>query len=161
MTVLSPRTAALLLAWGTGLGTALAAPQGDTPPGQPTATKTPQAATDLAGTRWQLVEIQSMDDSVYTPDDPGKYTLAFGEDRVSLRIDCNRGVGPWSSEGPSQLVFGPLAVTKALCAPPSLHDRFLMDLGFVRSYVLKDGQLFLATMADGSILHFAPLATEE
>jgi para-nitrobenzyl esterase len=45
----------------------------------------------------------------------------------------------------------------AICPPGSLHDRFIGDLGYVRSYVLKDGHLFLATMADGSILQFEPV----
>src|SRR6476660_9006357 len=56
---------------------------------QPPAVK--KSESGLAGTSWQLVRIQYMDDKVLTPDDPAKYTLAFGTDgRVSMRIDCNR-----------------------------------------------------------------------
>jgi para-nitrobenzyl esterase len=113
----------------------------------------PQA--ELAGSAWQLVEIQSMDDSVTRPDDGSKYTLAFDADgRVSLRADCNRGSGTWTSAQPSQLQFGPIAATRAMCPPGSLDARFLRDLGYVRSYVLREGRLYLALMADGGIYVF-------
>jgi hypothetical protein len=38
-----------------------------------------------------------------------------------------------------------------------LHDRYLAQFPWVRSYVMKDGRLFLATMADGSIVEFEPV----
>lgn len=111
--------------------------------------------SELAGSAWRLVEIQSMDDSVTRPDDGAKYTLAFGEDgRVALRADCNLGTGTWTSARPSQLLFGPIATTRALCPPGSLDARFLRDLSYVRSYVLREGRLYLALMADGGIYVF-------
>lgn len=61
------------------------------------------------------------------------------------------------SSGPNQLQFGPLALTRAQCPPGSLHDRVVKDWEFVRSYILKDGHLFLALMADGGIYEFAPI----
>ena len=74
---------------------------------------------NLAGTSWQLVRIQSMDDKVATPDSRSKYTIAFGTDgRVSMRVDCNRGSGTWKSAEPGQLVFGPLAMTRAMRRAP-------------------------------------------
>lgn len=113
----------------------------------------------LENTAWQLVQIMSMDDSVFTPQEPDRYLLKFEQEgRLSVRVDCNRGQGSWMTEGPGQLEFGPLATTKALCSPNSLHDRFLSDLQYVRSYVFKNGHLFLATMADGAILEFEPEA---
>jgi uncharacterized protein/heat shock protein HslJ len=117
-----------------------------------------QTAGDLAGTSWQLVRVQYMDDTIVTPDDRSKYTAAFGTDgRVSMRVDCNRGSGSWKSSEPGQLQFGPLALTRAICPPGSLHDRFVKDMTFVRSYVRKDGHLFLSLMADGGIYEFEPL----
>ena len=115
-------------------------------------------AADLGGTSWQLVRFQGGGDKWLTPDDPSMYTLAFGADGgVSARIDCNRGRGTWKSSGPSQLQFGPLALTRALCPPGSLHDRIVKDWEFVRSYILKDGHLFLSLMADGGIYEFEPI----
>jgi heat shock protein HslJ len=115
-------------------------------------------AAGLGGTSWQLVKFHSSDDKLLTPDEPAKYTVAFGTDgSVSVRIDCNRGRGTWKSSGPNQLQFGPLALTRAMCPPGSLHDRIVKDWEFVRSYTLKDGHLFLALMANGGIYQFAPM----
>jgi heat shock protein HslJ len=115
-------------------------------------------AADLEGTAWRLLNITSMDDTVDLPDDPNKYTLEFGADgRAALRADCNRGSGAWTSESPPQLSFGPIAATRAMCPPESLSDKYLAQFEWVRSYVMKDGHLFLATMADGSIIEFEPL----
>ena len=121
-------------------------------------TPAPSRVSDLAGTSWQLIKFQSSDDKMLTPDDPAKYTIAFDTDgSVSARIDCNRGRGSWKSSGPNQLQFGPLALTRAMCPPGSLHDRIVKHWEFVRSYTLKDGHLFLALMADGGIYEFAPI----
>lgn len=113
---------------------------------------------DLGGTSWQLIKFQSSDDKMLRPDDPAKYTIAFGTDgKVSARIDCNRGRGSGKSSGPNQLQFGPLALTRTMCPPGSLHDRVIKNWEFVRSYTLKDGHLFLALMADGGIYEFEPI----
>jgi heat shock protein HslJ len=112
----------------------------------------------LAGTSWRLVKILSMDDSVYEPDDTSKYTLDFRADgTVAILADCNRGSGTWTSSSASQLQFGPIAATKALCPPGSLSERYLAQFQWVRSYVMENGHLYLATMADGSIIEFAPM----
>jgi para-nitrobenzyl esterase len=122
-------------------------------------TSSSNAAIDLGDTSWQLVKFQSSDEKTLTPDDKAKYTIAFGTDgRVSGRIDCNRGTGTWKSSGPNQLQFGPLALTRAACPPGSLHDRIAKDWEFVRSYVIKNGHLFLSLMADGGIYEFEPIA---
>lgn len=115
------------------------------------------AANELGGTAWQLVQFQGGDDTTLTPDDTAKYTIAFNADGgFSARIDCNRGRGTWASDGPNQLQFGAMALTRALCPPDSLHDRIVRDLPFVRSYVLQDGHLFLSLFADGGIYKFEP-----
>ena len=123
----------------------------------PAEDKTKEKAATLGGTSWRLVQIMSMDDNTYKPDDPSRYTLSFGTDgSMNVLADCNRGKGSWTSESGSQLQFGPIAATMAMCPPESLHDRYLSQFEWVRSYVMKDGHLFLATMADGSIIEFEP-----
>jgi len=114
-------------------------------------------AAPLAGTAWQLVRFQGSDDTVVTPDDGSKYTLAFASDgTLAARIDCNRGRGSWKSAAPSQLTFGPLALTRAACPPQSMHDRIVKHWAYIRSYVVKNGHLFLSLMADGGIYEFEP-----
>ena len=113
-------------------------------------------ARELTGTSWRLVLFQGSDDTTLTPDDRSKYTLTFGaENRISARVDCNRGSGTWKASG-NQLAIGPLALTRAACPPSPLHDRFARDLGVVRSYTFRDGHLVLALMADGGIYEFEP-----
>jgi uncharacterized lipoprotein YbaY len=117
-------------------------------------------STSLAGTTWQFVKFQSSDEKVITPDVRSKYTIAFGNDgRASVRLDCNRGSSSYESKGPNQLEFGRLALTLMLCPPGSLHNRIARDLGAVRSYIIKDGHLFLSLMADGGIYEFEPLGS--
>lgn len=120
----------------------------------------PSEAPSLGGTAWQLVKFQGSDDTTLTPDDKMKYTIAFADDGgLSARIDCNRGRGTWKSSGPNQLQFGLLALTRAMCPPGSLHDQIVKHWNFVRSYILKDGHLFLSLMADGGIYEFEPIAS--
>jgi para-nitrobenzyl esterase len=121
--------------------------------------RTQSAIAGLAGTSWQLVKFQSGDGTTLTPDDQRKYTISFNADRsVNVRFDCNRGRSTWKSSGSNQLQFGPLALTRAKCPPGSLHDRIAKDWGFVRSYVLKEGRLFLSLMADGGIYEFETMS---
>jgi para-nitrobenzyl esterase len=113
----------------------------------------------LAGTSWQLVIFQGSDGTTLTPDDRAKYTIDFeAGNQLIVRIDCNRGRGTWMSRGPGQLQFGPLALTRAQCPPGSLHDQMVRQWGYVRSYVVRDGYLFLALMADGGIYAFEPVS---
>jgi para-nitrobenzyl esterase len=116
-------------------------------------------AASLVGTSWQLVSFKGGDDTTLTPDDKSKYTIAFGaEGTLSARIDCNRGRGTWKSSGPGQIELGPMALTRAMCPPGSLHDQIVKQWGHIRSYVVKDGHLFLALMADGGTYEFEPSA---
>jgi len=123
------------------------------------------SSSPLAGTEWRLVEIQSMDDAIGTvrPDDPSLYTMRLNADgTASFRLNCNRASGKWSAKaGPQgssgQFELGALAATRALCPPPSLDEKIAAQAGFIRSYLLKDGRLYLSLMADGGILAWEPL----
>jgi hypothetical protein len=87
---------------------------------------------------------------------PGAITFE-NTSNVSVRIDCNRGKGSWKSEEPGKLEFGPLALTRAMCPPKSLNDRIPKDWPHVRSFIFKDGHLFLSLIADGGTYDFEPL----
>ena len=121
------------------------------------------AAVSLTGSNWRLVEFRSSDDAigVIRPDDPAKYTMSLaGDGRVSMRLNCNRANGPWSSKASSHdsgtFTFGNLAMTRALCPPPSLDQQIARDAGYVRSYLLRGGNLYLNLMADGGTYVWAP-----
>jgi heat shock protein HslJ len=115
-------------------------------------------APGLAGTSWQLVKFQGSDDTTLTPDHPANYTIEFGTGgQFNARFDCNRGRGTWKSSGPSQLEFGPLALTRMMCQPGSLHNQMVRQWGNITSYVIRDGHLFLALKLDSGIYEFEPI----
>jgi heat shock protein HslJ len=119
------------------------------------------ATGDLGGTSWQLVKFQGSDDTTLVPDEGSKYTIAFDRDGgVVVRADCNRGHGSWSSTGPQQIQFSPMALTRAMCPPSPLNDRFVRDWEYIRSYILKDGHLFLSLMVDGGIYEYEPMSPQ-
>jgi putative lipoprotein len=98
------------------------------------------------------------DDTTLTPSASAKYTIEFrANGQLAARIDCNRGKGTWKSTEPSGLEFGPLALTRAKCPEGSLHDHIVKQWPYVRSYVIRNGHLFLALMADGGIYEFEPV----
>ena len=111
----------------------------------------------LEGSSWRLVQI-SMSDGVTRPAiERSRYTIGFGTEGVlNVRFDCNRGRGSWKSAAPGNLEFGPLALTRALCPVGSLHDALVRQWPYVRSYLVKDGRLFLSLMADGGTIEFEP-----
>jgi putative lipoprotein len=120
-----------------------------------------RSVRDLVGPYWQLVRFQGGDGTTLTPDPRAKYTISFATDgRVTVRIDCNRGNGTWRSAGANQLEFGPLALTRVMCPPGSLHDRIVRHWPYVRSYTMRNGHLFLSLMADGGIYEFEPMTTD-
>lgn len=126
--------------------------------GEPAKAAPQEPRPPLSGTSWVLVEFQSMDDTKLRPEAGVRYALAFGDDgSLQVQSDCNRGRGSWRSPDNVTLELGPVALTRARCPPPSpLQDRFVRDLGFVRSYVVRDGKLHLSLMADGGIYSFEP-----
>jgi para-nitrobenzyl esterase len=115
------------------------------------------ADSPLGGTSWQVVRFRDAEGNILVAKDPSQYTLEFIADgQLSARIACNRGRGTWKSPGISQLSFGPLALTRAMC-PAEPMDRLTRDWAAVRSYVIRDGRLYLSLMADGGIYEFQPM----
>ena len=108
----------------------------------------------LVGT-WRLVELQSSDDAIGTtrPDDPSKYEMTLSADgSVAMQLNCNRAFGQWQSAGPSEISFGQLGMTRAMCLGDSLDTRIARQMEFVRTYVLQGNRLSLNMFADGGNL---------
>jgi len=108
--------------------------------------------------------MESMSDEQGTTavDDPARYTVAFGADgHAAFRIDCNRGSASWqataSAPDSGSLRFGLIALTRMACPQPSLEQRVITALGYVRGYRLIDGRLYMSLLADGGILHWQPV----
>lgn len=123
------------------------------------------AATDpIVGTTWQLLQIESMTSEQPSTSiaDPTKYTVMFGDDgQAVFQIDCNRGSGAFqtaaAADDSGSLTFGPIAVTRMFCPQPSDDTKVAAALGYVRSYLLSNGKLYLSLLADSGIMHWEPL----
>jgi heat shock protein HslJ len=122
----------------------------------------PETLTD---TQWRLVEFQSMDDAIGTqrPEDSGLYTLQLNADgTVAMRLNCNSARGTWSADASAdgssgRFELGPLAMTRALCPPPSMDEQIAQQAQYIRSYILRGRRLYLSLMADGGIYAWEPL----
>jgi para-nitrobenzyl esterase len=101
------------------------------------------APAELAGTTWRWVSATTPGEIV-TVDAPERYTLAFlPEGRIALRADCNRANAGVTWPEPGTLRVGPMAMTRALCPPGSLSDRYAQDVGRAVAYAIFDGALQL------------------
>jgi heat shock protein HslJ len=111
---------------------------------------------NLTGVTWQWLEFQGMDDTVLKVSNPAQYTLELNPDgTLAVKADCNSGSGSYTSSG-SQLNIDIQVITMAQCAPESLSAKYVQYLNEIVSYVIQDGDLFLALPMDGGILKFTP-----
>ncbi|MFQ3595370.1 MAG: META domain-containing protein [Sphingomonadaceae bacterium] len=153
----------ILVALALGLGACQAAlPLGRVPAPSPDFAG---GSGQLSGTAWRLIGFQSSDDSigVLRPSAEARYTVAFeAGGRALLQLDCNRGEARWVKERNAaatggQLAFSQIETTNARCPQPSLSQRLARDLAYVRSYLIRDGRLYMSLFADGGIYEWEPL----
>ena len=113
-------------------------------------------ANQLVGKTWYLAEIQYMDDTSKTPEDPAQYTVEFLADgSLNIKADCNNASGTYALNGSSlSIVLGPM--TLAACPPESLSDEFVNNLGIATAYLFEGNDLFIATQMDGAVMKFTP-----
>jgi len=108
-----------------------------------------------------LGTLQSLD-AIDAPS-PERYTLRIAADRAAIRADCNRGAGSVSLER-DRVAFGPMALTRAFCPPPSRGDEYARQLqgasrlevhGDVMRMALKDGgTMFFAADPKALVAHY-------
>jgi len=87
------------------------------------------------------------------PSHPEAYTLQIRDDRAAIRADCNRGSGTVSLEG-DRITFGPMAMTRAFCPPPSRGDEYARGLQSAERLDAHGGVLRLG-LKDGTSMYFA------
>jgi heat shock protein HslJ len=119
-----------------------------------TAAETPT----LAGTSWRLASFQANDDGSQPlrPGTPDGFTLSFGQDgRLAVKLDCNRGNGPWQAVATDAtggtLSLGPVATTRAMCPPDAVGSRLAQDLPALRTWRLQDNRLHTGLPADAGV----------
>jgi heat shock protein HslJ len=110
---------------------------------------------DVVDVTWQWVSFTTPVEQV-SVDAPERYTLRFERSgHVSVRADCNRGMTTYSAGADRRIALhGPIALTRAMCPPGSLSDRFATEVTRGTSYFLRDGDLFLELPFDSGTLQF-------
>lgn len=84
------------------------------------------------------------------PASPESYTLQFIDDRAAIRADCNRGAGKVTLKG-DRVSFGPMAMTRAFCPPPSLGDAYARQLHAAEQASVVDGVLRIELKDDDAM----------
>jgi heat shock protein HslJ len=121
-------------------------------------TTEPEGSEVLEDTSWRFVRFEGGDGTVIVPNDPTEYTVQFaGEDRLFAQVKCNRGQGSWSATEDRQLTLGPLALTRMMCPADPFQDRLVRDWEYVRTYLIREGNLYLSLFADGGIYELEPM----
>lgn len=123
-----------------------------------TAHSTAVATPTLAGTSWRLASFQTNDDGsqALRPGTQDGFTLSFGQDgRLAVKLDCNRGSGPWQAVATDAkggtLSLGPVATTRAMCTPDAVGSRLAQDLPALRTWRLQDNRLHSGLPADAGV----------
>ena len=109
-------------------------------------------ANDLMGTTWMWAGVTTPQET-RTLDTPERYTVRFDSaGRVTVRADCNRGTGTYTVSSDRRLMVNPLALTRAMCPPGSMSERFAAQLGRATRYEVRNGDLYLMLPADSGTL---------
>ncbi len=109
----------------------------------------------LAGTAWRWIAFTTPVEAISVPE-PDRRTLAFaaGGARVARRADCSRGAADVAFPEPHGVAFGPVALIRALCPPPSLGERFAREMPRAAIWLERDGDLFFDLPHDPGMPRF-------
>ncbi len=111
---------------------------------------------EVTGIVWRLVQIQYANNTALVPEDPSKYTLILSQDgTVTVRADCNRGMGTYLMAGP-WLVMRKLAYTHQICLDNSLFDPYTKALEAVSSCMFREGNFYIMLQTDSGVMKFEP-----
>ena len=113
------------------------------------------SSKDMLDVTWEWVRLTTTPVELMDIDEPEKYTVRFGSDgKVVLKADCNRGAGSYSVSADRKLTLKPIGLTRMMCPPGSLSNRFAKEVGRATSYFMRNGDLFLELPADSGTLRF-------
>lgn len=96
----------------------------------------------LTGKTWRLIDVETEGGSTQlSRAQQQRHTLRFNADgTLQLKLDCNNGTAEWNASEPAAgngtLTIGRLAVTSALCPPPTWGEDLALDLPSSTGYTL-------------------------
>ena len=117
-------------------------------------------AQEIVGTTWRWTGFQGGDDATVEPEAAeAAVTLTFRADgTVHVAAGCATADLPYTLEGSSGLAIDAEGLDVSGCAEGTAPARLMRDLAFMRSYVFRDGRLFVSLLADGGIHAFVASA---
>lgn len=118
----------------------------------------PAVGETLTNVPWEWVSTTTPVEQTVVPN-PENYLIIFNTDETAaIRADCNGVQATYTADASNvSLTLG--ATTTALCAPESLSDTFLTQLGMASAYFVEGGNLYLEMPADGGTMRFVPQGT--
>ncbi|MEP6923012.1 MAG: META domain-containing protein [Pyrinomonadaceae bacterium] len=110
-------------------------------------------AGELKNTVWRWDSLETPT-AVTAVDKPENYQIEFTADgKVRVQADCNRGNGAYQASA-GKLHFSNIALTRAMCPPGSLDNRFLRGLGAAQDYRIEGNTLLIELADDGGTMRF-------
>ena len=109
----------------------------------------------LVGTSWRWVSLVTPGETVKVAQ-PNRYLLGFqAERKLAVHADCNRAFGNYEAED-GRLVLRVGGMTRAMCPPESLSDRFVKELGAAAHYRFDKRALYVELRGDLGTMKFLP-----
>jgi hypothetical protein len=115
----------------------------------------------VTGVVWRLMQIQYANNTAVVPDDPSKYALVLSQDgTVTVRADCNRGMGSFLLAGTS-LKMQKFTYTHMICSESSLYDQYTKALETAGSCLIRDGDFYIMLQMENGVMKFEPAKVED
>lgn len=118
-------------------------------------------AHTLTGKTWRLIDVETEGGSTQlSRAQQQRHTLRFNADgTLQLKLDCNNGAAEWNASEPATgngtLTIGRLAVTSALCPPPTWGEDLALDLPSSTGYTLTPDRKGLVIRARRVVFTFS------
>ncbi len=110
---------------------------------------------NLVGTSWRWISLVTPEGTVEVAQ-PDRYVLSLQAGRkLTVRADCNRAFGNYEAED-GRLVLRVGGMTRAMCPPESLSDRFVKVLDGAVTYRQEGDALYVGLKNDAGTMKFRP-----
>jgi para-nitrobenzyl esterase len=109
---------------------------------------------EIVGVTWEWVSFTTPVEQIQV-DSPASYTIRLDPDgKLAMKADCNRGMSSWTAGPDRRIQIAPIALTRMLCPPGSLGERFAREAGRASIWFQKDGDLYFDLPVDSGTLRF-------
>ena len=110
----------------------------------------------VVGKTWQWVETVTPIQTVKATTPANYHFTLSGDGKVQYMFDCNRGNGSYTiAEG--RLSFSPAVSTRMACRPNSQASEYQRDIERIKSFFIKEGDLYLEMPVDGGTMRFVTI----